>query len=325
MFRLQGVLKVCFIAMLIFLSGCDNGNRQSNHNQASTTSISLAIDLWPGYYPIILADELGMLKKRNISLELSIPRNTDRMLAKFAAAEYDAIAVALGDVMNLSQQYPDARIVMVADESSGGDAILARSDQQVIKGTKIGTNLGGFGELLVRRFLDANDIAIDDVTLMNIEVSHAAKLLNNNSIDYAHTWQPYVDEMVAGGAHVVYSSAQTPGLIPDVIAMQSAFIENNHEAARGFVDAWFEAQAWWLENPSKGNEIIARVIKQTPQSIKLNGVKLLNRADNFAAFTSQNSAGLNSVIGVYNQFYVGQGIIAKPIRSERLLDARLIQ
>lgn len=129
MFRLQGVLKVCFIAMLIFLSGCDNGNRQSKLNQASITSISLAIDLWPGYYPVILADELGMLKKRNISLELSIPRNTDRMLAKFAAAEYDAIAVALGDVMNLSQQYPDARIVMVADESSGGDAILARSDQ----------------------------------------------------------------------------------------------------------------------------------------------------------------------------------------------------
>ena len=65
MFRLQGVLKGCFIAMLIFLLGYDNGNRQSTHNQASTTSISLAIDLWPGYYPIILGDELGMLKKIN--------------------------------------------------------------------------------------------------------------------------------------------------------------------------------------------------------------------------------------------------------------------
>ena len=48
-------------------------------------------------------------------------------MADFGAGEYDAIGASLGDIVALTLVHPDVRIILVADISEGGDAVLARS------------------------------------------------------------------------------------------------------------------------------------------------------------------------------------------------------
>lgn len=144
-------------------------------------------------------------------------------------------------------------------------------------------------------------------------------------MNFSNFRQPYVDEAINNGAVVAFSSENTPGLIPDVVAMQSDLLQQETALAKAFIDAWFSAQAWWLAHPTKGNEIIANRTNQTTQSISLKGIKLLNLKENQNVFRSKNQTGLNYIIDVYNEFYLGQGIISKPVDGHVILDDRLIK
>ena len=59
-------------------------------------TLRLAMDFWPGYYPAVLADELGYLREEGLALVLSTPSDTDAMLAEFAAGRHDLVGTALG-------------------------------------------------------------------------------------------------------------------------------------------------------------------------------------------------------------------------------------
>jgi NitT/TauT family transport system substrate-binding protein len=117
--------------------------------------LRLALDLWAGYYPAFLAAERGQFAAAGLAVEIELPQDTKRSLAELAAGEYDAVGASLSDFFPVFRQDPGARLVLLSDESAGGDAILSRSApgsdlakrQDAIRGKRIGTNLGGFGEI----------------------------------------------------------------------------------------------------------------------------------------------------------------------------------
>ena len=299
--------------------------------KSMANTINVGIDLWPGYYPIVLAKHLGMFEKRGLQVNFVLPESTDNMLGQFTDGKLDMVCVAMGDAFSLYNRDPNLRIVMITDESSGGDALLAsRSLNKIspatLNGIKIGTNLQGFGELFVNTFIQQKGLNPDSVTLVHLEAANALNALQSGKADIAHTWEPYVTEIQSFNVgSVIFDSGHTPGLIPDALLANGGFIKDRPEDLKKFISAWLEASEWWLDNLARGNAIIESEMVMMPESVNLNGVKLYDLDSNISAFKpKKNMASLHYVTQLYIDFFVTKGLIKGGFKPEWILDGQFL-
>lgn len=302
------------ILLLLILAGCGAQRAPGAPAQpAEGAPLRFGYDLWPGYYPALIARDLGYFARAGVQVEAIHPQRTDSMMADFAAGKYDAIAVALGDLISLTQTYPDLQIVLVSDESAGGDAVIANPAITAVgglRGKRIGVNLGGFGELFVTRMLADNGLTPADVTLIDMDAADLPARLAAGEIDAGHSWEPYVTQAVTGGGTLLFSSAQTPGLIPDAIAFRGAVVRERPGAVTAFVAGWFQAVQFWQANPIEGTAIAARALNMQPGDISLKGIKLLTADDNRELFQrGETTASLYHTTRLYTDFYARIGAI----------------
>lgn len=287
----------------------------------SAKTIKLGIDLWPGYYPAIIAAQKGFFSKHLLDVEIIIPENTDTMLSQFNHQKIDAVCVAAGDIIRIAGETAAAKIVMITDLSAGGDAIVSANDWHNKNQLTIGTNLGGFGEIFVRQFLKDYHIKISAVNIIDIDASEAPELIRSQKLDLAHTWEPYVSQAKLLGGRVVYTSWQTPGLIPDILAFHSEFIEKHPKKVAAFINAWFDATNWWVNNLEEGNAIIKNYLNTTDE-ISLAGIKLMLRPDNLNSFNnSKTPRNIVNVVQRYINFYREKGLLKHNVSPQEILNS----
>lgn len=311
--------------MVWALPGCD---ARPQAPAPARPPLRLAMDLWAGYFPALLADELGYFKDAGLQVRISLPGNTDRMLAEFAAGRHDLVALALADLVNLSRGGQAVRVVLQSDESAGGDQLLRRPGIDLQKPRLVvGTNLGGFGELFVREFLARRAIPPERVAWVNVDAADVPAALQTGQIDIGHSWDPYVAAAVAAGALPVFSSRDTPGLVPDVVVTMQATAERRHAELRAFTAAWFRAQAWWQAHPEEGNRRLAQRLQQTPQWVAaaLQGVRLTSLDENRRLLGAGGAPpGLAPTLARYNDFFTARGTLTRPILPGDVLRADLL-
>jgi NitT/TauT family transport system substrate-binding protein len=293
-----------------------------------TLPLRIGIDLWAGYYPLLLARELGYFKAAGIEVDITIPENTRRLLSDFSAGSYDGVCVSVGDMVTLTRTSPDICMVLATDESAGGDVLLGRSmpaGALALQGKRIGTSLGGFGELLVLRFLARFGLSFDDVKLVDVDASKVPALLEKGEIDFGHCWEPYVSEAKAKGFKPLYSSADTPGLIVDGLIFHRTALEHRTDAVRALVAGWFRALDWWNTHPAEGDQRLLALLKGKTSDVSRKGIRLLGLADNRAKFREGDTdASVFHVAEQYIEHFVGRGYLVRRPRAANLLDSRML-
>lgn len=288
--------------------------------------LRLAMDLWAGYYPAFLAAERGQFAAVGLVVDIELPQDTKRSLAELAAGEYDAVAASLSDFFPVFSQDPGARLVLLSDESAGGDAILSRippaadvaQRREAMRGKRIGTNLGGFGEILVRRWLSEHQLSADDVQLMQMDASDGPKLLATGGLDFVHTWNPYIREIQSHGGHRWFDSSQTPGLIPDGVVIGGAFMDRHPDLATKFVQVWMESQAWWLVHPEEARVLLQRRLGADNAEADLTGIRLLDGTENRRRLFGTEADSLAQTVPIYNQFFLSRGLLNRPIDVKQI-------
>lgn len=307
--------------LAMFLCACGTGDAPR-----APTPLRLGMDLWAGYFPAVIAKREGLMAAEGVDLDVVPTRDTNGLIAEFAAGHYDLIAVSLGDAITLSKSRPDVVVLLIADESAGGDQLL-RGPAAGAASTappRLGTNLGGFGELFIRAWLEREGIAPGDVVWANVDASDVPTALAEGRIDFGHTWEPYASEAAAAGAAPVFSSADTPGLILDVVLATRAGLERDPEAYRGFVRAWFAAERRWRADPATGNAVAAAALGIDPATVSLAGVKLYSLDDNRHAMAGGADSPLASLIERYSTFFVERGSLSTPPDPAMMLDPALL-
>lgn len=301
-----------FLAPLLLLLLAQCGSRPAT-DATTKPPLRIGIDLWAGYYPLVLADELGFLREENVDVEISIPKNTSRMLAQFAARDYDAVCVSCADVITVTRVVPDLRIALLSDESSGGDQVLSRTlitSAADLRGKRIATNFGGFGELLVQRFLAKHGVSVAEVTLLNTEAADVPKRLAAGDIDIGHTWEPYASEAQQLGMHKVFCSRETPGLILDGLVFAGDVARQRAPEVQAVVRAWFRALDWWRNHPGDGDLLLEKRLGLDPGQARPSGIRLLDLADNRTLMTATSVvAPLQSCLQSYIDFFAARGLL----------------
>ncbi|MCR8924231.1 ABC transporter substrate-binding protein [Dasania sp. GY-MA-18] len=289
------------------------------------TEINIAFDLWPGYYPLIIAEQQGYFQKYQLNVKSTYFDSVSNLQTRFIHKQFDAVCIALGDIFSLLEQQPNARIILIADLSAGGDALLSLSPLAKNRSNlRIGINVNGFGELFIREFLNDYNYQIEDITLVNVDASQTTQLLLSKQVDIIHSWEPFVTDAVNAGARILYTSRQTPGLLPDVVAFHGDFLNQQPQAAKNFTKAWFEAVEWWLNNPIAGNAMIEKALK-LDKAINLKDIKLMSYEDNLDAFNNPNSArSLSRVLNRYIEFFTQKNVITNNLNAGDIINSSFL-
>jgi ABC-type nitrate/sulfonate/bicarbonate transport system substrate-binding protein len=308
-------LSIILIAVFV-ISACGAPAAQAK------PPLKIGWSLWPGWYPIVIAQEKGFFAKHNVEVEPVFYSAYAATLPEFSSGKLDGVGLVVGDVIPLIKKN-NAKIVMVTDNSNGADVIMAGPEVNSpadLRGKRIGIGLGTFGEVLARQMLAANNLSLGDVALVQAAPEDVPSDLGTN-IDAGHTFEPFSSEARQKGYHPIFSSADVPGLIADVLVFQTKTITERPEDIRAFLAAWFEALAWWQDHPAEGNTLIAKVTNQKAEDISIEGLKLFNQADNLAAFQlGKDTRSLYYTTQEYTKFYQNTGVLSALPDLKQLLD-----
>ncbi|HET7544299.1 MAG TPA: ABC transporter substrate-binding protein [Polyangiaceae bacterium] len=323
---MRNAVKAGLAALLLcVLCAC---TRSQVAPKAHERPLQIGLDLWNGYYPALLAEQLGYFRAEDVAVEISIPEDTDQLLVDFAAGSLDGIGVAAGDTINLVEANPDSRIILFSDLSDGADMVLGLppiNAPEDLQGRAVGTNLGGFGELLVRQMLDQHGVASSSVKLVNVDASQAVERLLSGEVAAVHTWEPYASRARSKGAKVLYSSRDTDSLILDGFIFSGGTLRAQPGAVRRFVKAWFRAVEHWQAHPDEDAALIAKRLAVAPSSLSLDGVHLFTLAEERQLFVpGPTNRSARHVLQHFVEYFLSRGTLRAAPNLDLLLDPHFL-
>jgi NitT/TauT family transport system substrate-binding protein len=314
------------LALAITLSACGSALRQ---NPAEDITIRVPFTIWPGNYPIAIAQQQGFFANHGVEVEIKYYEAYPETYKDYITGNQDGLSVSMGDILpNLDKRA--SKIVMITDSSEGADQLLVADDIQSIsdlKGKRIGVNFNTYGDYWVRQLLKDNQMKVSDVELVNIAVENMpAEFLK--SVDVAHSYEPYTSEALKNGGHILLTSADTSRWqIPSPFVFSEEMVKNHPQAVRGFVAAFFEAVDWMYAHSD--DEVLAEVAKQFPDVpadyFWLGGDYVTTLADNKKLM--QPGDDFNSIhftAKEYTRFLADNGILNFAPNLDDLIDSSFL-
>ena len=297
---------------------------------AATTTVRIGTQPWIGYGPWWIAQEKGMFEKYGIQAELIDFVTDTEVNAAFASGNMDVANVASHTAIKLFANGVDLRVVLLEDVSTTADAILAPSAIATVAdlaGKTVAYEEGSTSDLLLNYALRQNNMSLDDINPAPMPAADAGAALIAGQVDSAVTYEPYISEAVNQNPDIklLYTAAERPGLISDVLAASAPFASENPDVMRNLLKVWSEAVDFLRANPEEGRAIIAEAVGSSPEELvtAFEGVAFYNLDENrqYLAYDSQNAA---AVFNDVQTVALAIGLIDEPVDLNQMVDANYL-
>lgn len=276
---------------------------------AAKPEIRVGWYLWPGWYPMAIAQDQGLFTKHGLKIKPILYTSYTNIFSDFAAGIIDGGFGGLYELLKINT--PGLKVVLVTDTSDGAEGLVALSNiatPRDLSGKRIGVQGGLTGsEFVVTTMLRRNGLSRADVTFIHVEPETILEQMPGK-IQAGYTWDPYLTRAVENGHRILFTTADTPGMVPDVVAFQGRLAQERPEDIRAFLRAWFEAVEFWKSHPQEATASIARITGLKVEDISLQGCRLFSLQDNHKAFTLDDSpTSLHHVGDQQIDFIMGMG------------------
>ena len=301
---MKRILAVLVLAVLAFTS-CNE--KKSDSSSAEVVSEKSAVSVkgskenpfvlgvspmsgWYGWYGV---EGTGIFEKNGVSVKIQFfPVYSDSLTA-FYSNQLDGICIAGSDCVAPLNEGVDFKVVLVNDNSFGADGLVVKdgiNSIQELKGKSVSTEIGTLEHMFLLKILEDNGMTINDVNFSNMTINDAGPAFIAGSVDSAVLWEPTLSTAINAGGKLLYSTKETPGLIPDCLAVSTKIVNENKDVIQKIVDSWCEAVP--LLN-AKDEAIISAVCKGAELTkddylTMLEGVTLFDKSMNAATFKSGN-------------------------------------
>ena len=263
------------------------------------TIVRIGTQPWIGYGPWWIAKEKGIFEKYGLQVELVDFVEDKEVNAAFASGDMDAANLATHTALKLYASGLDLKLVLIEDASYQADAIIAPSAITSIadlKGKKVAYEEGTTSDLLINYALAQNGLSLADIEPVFMPASDAGATLIACQVDVAVTYEPYIAAALAENPDlkVLYSAAERPGLISDVLVINPKL---DSKTATALLQVWDEALAFYKSNPEEAKAIIAKAVGSSPEELQtaFDGVQFYTLAESKAELFGQPSALLKDV------------------------------
>ncbi len=240
--------------------------------ESAPTAIRMGTQPWIGYGPWWIAADQGFFEAQGLDVTFIDFVTDSEVNAAFAANQMDVANIATHTAMKLFANGVDLQVVLLEDASYAADAILAGagvSDVAGLAGLSVAYEEGATSDLLLQAALNANGMSLADINPVPMPASDAGAALIAGQVDAAVTYEPYISAALAQdpALALIYSGADNPGLISDVLAVNTPFAEANKEAMRSLMVAWNQAVDYLRANPDEGRTIIAEAVGSSSEEL----------------------------------------------------------
>jgi NitT/TauT family transport system substrate-binding protein len=258
---------------------------------------------WPGWVAWQIAIDKGWFKEAGVDAKFEWFDYSASMDA-FTAGKIDAVFMTNGDTLVTGAGGAKSAMILVTDYSNGNDMIIAKPGAKTLadlKGKKVAVEVGLVEHLLLRAGMQKAGMKPGDIDIVNSKTNEMPQVLASKDIAAVGAWEPIAGQArrAVPGAKAVYTSADVPGLIYDVLAVNPASVKSRRADWQKVVGLWDRIVAY-IEDPKTQPDALQIMAARSGVTAAeylpiLKGTKLLTLAEGRAVY--EKKPGYQSLYG----------------------------
>ncbi len=224
--------------------------------------------VFPGYEFLFLARELGLLDAGELRL-VEMTSSVD-VLRALAVGQLEAAQLTLDEMLSANAEGLPLKVIAVLDISAGADVVVARAAirrPEDLRGKRVGVEQGATGAVLLGAMLQAHGLRADEISKQPISLNTSAEAFDQDRLDAVVTAEPWASLLEAKGAHRLFDSSATPGLIVDVLVARPATLQARPQAVQALLSALFRAQDHHRRAPDVTAPLMAPRLQVRPDEV----------------------------------------------------------
>jgi NitT/TauT family transport system substrate-binding protein len=280
-----GLLSAVALFGVTALSACTSSDAESG------TKITLGYSAWPGWFPWAVAQEQGLFAQNGVDVELKWFDSYTDSIAALSSGAIDANSQTLNDTLSAVSGGAQLRIVLVNDNSTGNDQIIAREGINSVadlRGKKVAVEEGTVDHYLLLLALEEAQLTEEDIELVPMLTDAAATAFVNGQVDAVGAFAPFTTTaLTLPGSQAIATSAEFPGAIPDHLVVSDELVSDRPDDVQKLVDTWFDTIAWIRDNRDAAIKTMAERGGVSTEEYETydSGTTIFTRQQNLDAFT----------------------------------------
>jgi NitT/TauT family transport system substrate-binding protein len=261
-----GILVSMSLAAALLLGACSSGTPAPAEKR---TEFSIGWSIYAGWMPWPYAQQAGIVKRweDKYHLKIKIVQVNDYVesINQYTAGKLDGVTLANMDALTIpAAGGKDTSAVIVGDYSNGNDGVLLKGANTLgaLKGRTVNLVELSVSHYLLARALETGGMAMTDVKTVNTADADIVGAFASADVTAAVAWNPQLSVMRAQpGASQVFSSADIPGEILDLLVVDTATLKANPDLGKALAGIWFDTVALMMRQDAEGKAARAAMAK----------------------------------------------------------------
>ena len=304
------------MAGALMLAGC---SASPSPQAEPKTEFNIGWSIYAGWMPWPYAQQAGIVKKWSdkygIKINLVQVNDYVESVNQYTAGKFDGVTVTNMDALTiLAAGGKDTSAIIVGDYSNGNDGILLKGATSLaaIKGKQTYLVELSVSHYLLARGLESVGLKSTDVPTVNTSDADIVAAFGAPDVSAAVAWNPQLSVMKGqAGVTQVFSSADIPGEILDLMVVDTATLKANPNLGKALAGIWYETVALMQQQDAKGAEARAAMAKlsgATPEMFDSQLKTTFLYADPKAAVAATNAPELVTKMTLVRDFSFSKGL-----------------
>jgi NitT/TauT family transport system substrate-binding protein len=215
---------------------------------AAKPTFKICWSIYAGWMPWDYAQQSGIVKKwadkYGIDIQFVQVNDYIESVNQYTSGGFDGCTMTNMDALTIpASGGVDSTALIVGDYSNGNDGILVKGADSVaaLEGKPINLVELSVSHYLLARALDKSGMSEKDVKVVNTADADLVAAFSTPEVGSIVTWNPLLAEAEKQpNSHLVFSSAQIPGEILDLLVVNTTTLKQHPELGKALTGAWYE-------------------------------------------------------------------------------------
>ena len=283
------------------------------------TEFNIGWSIYAGWMPWPYAQQAGIVKKwaDKYGIQINFVQVNDYVesVNQYTAGKFDGVTVANMDALTIpAAGGKDTTAVIIGDYSNGNDGVLLKGANSLaaIKGRQVYLVELSVSHYLLTRALEKAGLKSTDVKTVNTSDADIVAAFGAADVNAAVAWNPQLSVMKGEpGVTQVFSSADIPGEILDLMVVDTATLKANPNLGKALAGIWYETVALMQRDDAEGKAARAAMAKLSGASPEMFDSQLATTflyADPKAAVAAATSPALVTTMTQVRNFSFSKGL-----------------
>ncbi|MEO0031197.1 MAG: hypothetical protein RIS94_955 [Pseudomonadota bacterium] len=258
------IARIALLGSTLLLAACSGGGAPEKR-----TEFSIGWSIYAGWMPWPYAQQAGIVKKwaDKYHIKINVVQVNDYVesVNQYTAGKFDGVTVANMDALTIpAAGGKDTSAIILGDYSNGNDGILLKGADTLaaIKGRQIYLAELSVSHYLLARGLEKAQLSFADVKTVNTSDADIVGAFASPDATAAVAWNPQLSVMRGqAGVKQVFSSADIPGEILDLLVVDTATLKANPDLGKALAGIWYDTVTLMLRQDEQGKQARAAMAK----------------------------------------------------------------